>query len=91
MTGLDPKTHFPNFMLIRVLTKFSVFSALKLVVNRTMATVSEYGTWKSPISSALATESTVSFHELHVDRAPGKEGINFIMITVFTIMIILNN
>ena len=39
-----------------------------------MATVSEYGAWKSPISSALATESTVSFQELHVDRAPGKEG-----------------
>ena len=61
-------------MLVKYLSKFSVFSVVRFFVNRTMATVSEYGTWKSPISSALATESTVSFQELHVDRAPGKEG-----------------
>lgn len=61
-------------MLLKTVGKFLVFSPLKRVVIRTMATVGGYGTWKSPISSALATESAVSFQELHVDRAPGKEG-----------------
>ncbi len=39
-----------------------------------MAAVTEFGAWISPITSALATESTVSFQELHVDRAQGQTG-----------------
>ncbi|CAH1792051.1 unnamed protein product [Owenia fusiformis] len=37
-----------------------------------MANVSEYGEWKSPISSKLVSESSVKFQEVHVDK--GSEG-----------------
>ncbi len=53
-------------------SKLFTFLSLTKGIKRSMAIVSEYGTWKSPITSAIATESTVSFQELHVDRAVGR-------------------
>lgn len=43
-------------------------------VHTNMAAEGVYGSWKSPISSQLATQSAVGFQELHLDRAPGKGG-----------------
>ncbi|XP_022335106.2 dipeptidyl aminopeptidase 4-like [Crassostrea virginica] len=36
-------------------------------------TTAPYGSWKSPISSKLATESSVRFQEIHLDLKPGAE------------------
>lgn len=41
-------------------------------------TTAPYGTWKSPISSKLATESSVRFQEIRLDQKPG-----FVAETVF--------
>ena len=40
----------------------------------TKVTAMTYGGWKSPITSQLATESSVSLQELHVDKAKGNQG-----------------
>ena len=34
-----------------------------------------FGAWKSPISSKLATESSLSFQEIHVDKHEGAKGL----------------
>ena len=39
-----------------------------------MSTVLPYGEWKSPISSSLATESSVSFSAVCVDGSICKKG-----------------
>ncbi|KAI0215735.1 hypothetical protein LSAT2_032208 [Lamellibrachia satsuma] len=52
-------------------------SEIRKISARNMATTvtaAAYGGWKSPITSELATKSSVSFQELHVDKAQGNQG-----------------
>lgn len=58
--------------VFRVLSKRSVISR---IVNRKMSVkTSPYGSWASPISSKLVSESSVGFQEVHVDNHPDNTG-----------------
>lgn len=73
---------YPVRMLVRLcfatfgfrlsILKSSKFSLRTVIFSSNMSKkTAPYGTWKSPISSKLATESSVRFQEIRLDQKPG--------------------
>ncbi|KAL5009062.1 hypothetical protein ScPMuIL_014643 [Solemya velum] len=67
-------THFSTRLTKVQQVNHTPFNYCRLVFYRKMsATLAPYGTWKSPISSKLVSESSVSFQEVHVDIKPSNK------------------
>ena len=63
------------------LPKFRHLPQIKRCFNSSVKMSSTpYGSWKSPISSKLVSESSVGFQELHVDKHPDHKGGPFFFI-----------
>lgn len=73
---------YPVQMLVRLgfatfgfhlsILKSTKLSLRTVIFSRKMSKpTAPYGTWKSPISSKLATESSVRFQEIRLDQKPG--------------------
>lgn len=63
---------FATFGFRLSILKSTKFALRTVIFSRKMSkTTAPYGTWKSPISSKLATESSVRFQEIRLDQKPG--------------------
>lgn len=70
ISGADAR--FATFGFHLSILKSTKFSLRTIIFSRKMSKpTAPYGTWKSPISSKLATESSVRFQEIRLDQKPG--------------------
>ncbi|XP_071159816.1 dipeptidyl-peptidase 5-like isoform X1 [Mytilus edulis] len=60
---------FGTQLSLRLLSRIANTSVTKLTFKMSITT-SDYGSWRSPITSKIVSESSVKFQEVHVDSCP---------------------
>ncbi|XP_052057886.1 uncharacterized protein LOC127698463 isoform X3 [Mytilus californianus] len=60
---------FRTQLSLRLLSRIA-YTVVNKITVRMSITPSEYGSWRSPITSKIVSESSVKFQEVHVDSCP---------------------